>query len=382
MENLVYIHLASSYEGNEDIEYDAASEDVKVFLKVNWRNVYKRAWIHLLSLVLTIGSVGIATQAMAQMSQGSTGQEVAELQKKLQKLGYFDRRPTGHFGPLTKAAVIRFQKDEGLTANGTVETETQAALERRGNSETQTQAASQSPTEVSEKPIDLSKVPTLRRGSKGTDVKSLQKLLTDAGAYSAEINGVFDLQTSIAVRQFQRSNRLFVDGVAGRQTWAALAKGKTQAADPTFNNSPFTDEPLTSGSNQEQGSGERVSRSNLRQGDNGSGVRTLQERLLALGYYKGNTTGNFGPLTKEAVIRFQKDSGLTANGVVDRSTLAALVTPPKVRNFSVTQLQKQLKEKGFYQGPIDGVYNDDTKAAIKAAQRAYGVSENDLFRDR
>lgn len=385
MENLVYIHLASSQGKNEDANQGANSEDIKVFQSVNWRNVSKKSCIHLLSLVLTVSSIGIATKAMAEMSQGSKGQEVAELQAKLQKLGYFNRRPTGHFGPLTRNAVIRFQQAEGITANGVVETTTLTALETRlQDNTTVAQTTPETPepeTEnTTETAIDPSKQPTLRRGARGEDVKSLQQLLTDAGAYRGTIDGKFDLQTLIAVRQFQRTSNLMVDGIVGRNTWTALAKGgTTQVADPTFNNSPFTNGSLTDTSDKPSSNDRTVIQASLKKGDRGQEVKALQERLQALGYYRGNNTGNFGPLTKEAVITFQRKAGLTPNGIVDSSTKAALLTPPSIRNVSVSQIQTKLKERGFYKGPIDGSFNDETKAAIKAAQKAYGVSENDLL---
>ncbi|MGA9380181.1 MAG: peptidoglycan-binding protein [Phormidium sp.] len=382
MENLIYIHLASSQAENEDANFTANLEDVKVFQRVNWKNIGRRAWIHLLSLAIAISSVGIATKAMAQMSQGSRGAEVAELQTRLQKLGYFDRRPTGHFGQLTKNAVIRFQQDQGITANGIVETTTLSALEQKlQDNTTVAQTTAEPETEkTAEIAIDPNKQPNLRRGTTGSSVKALQKLLTDAGAYSGAINGKFDLETSVAVKQFQRSSRLMVDGIVGRNTWTALAKGgSTQALDPTFNNSPFTNESITNSSDKPLTNRRTVIQASLQQGDRGQEVKVLQQRLQALGYYSGNTTGNFGPLTKEAVTRFQKQAGLTANGIVDSSTKAALLTPPSIRNVSVSEIQTRLKEKGLYTGPINGSFNDETKAALKAEQKASGVAENDTL---
>ena len=58
----------------------------------------------------------------------------------------------------------------------------------------------------------------------GEDVKEVGWRLSSLGYLEAqEINGVFDEGTSAAVREFQRTNGLIVDGVVGPQTWAALA---------------------------------------------------------------------------------------------------------------------------------------------------------------
>ncbi len=62
----------------------------------------------------------------------------------------------------------------------------------------------------------------------------------------------------------------------------------------------------------------------LRQGSKGSEVKEVQRRLKNWGYYKGNVDGIFGAGTKSAVIAFQKKNGLTADGVVGKATYKAL----------------------------------------------------------
>ena len=62
----------------------------------------------------------------------------------------------------------------------------------------------------------------------------------------------------------------------------------------------------------------------LRQGSTGSEVKEVQRRLKQWGYYTGAVDGIFGAGTKKAVIAFQKKNGLTADGIVGKSTYAAL----------------------------------------------------------
>ena len=62
----------------------------------------------------------------------------------------------------------------------------------------------------------------------------------------------------------------------------------------------------------------------LKQGSSGSEVKEVQRRLKLWGYYKGSVDGVFGAGTKSAVIAFQKKNGLTADGVVGKSTYKAL----------------------------------------------------------
>ena len=62
----------------------------------------------------------------------------------------------------------------------------------------------------------------------------------------------------------------------------------------------------------------------LKQGATGGEVKEVQRRLQTWGYYNGSVDGVFGAGTKKAVIAFQKKNGLTADGVVGKSTYKAL----------------------------------------------------------
>ena len=62
----------------------------------------------------------------------------------------------------------------------------------------------------------------------------------------------------------------------------------------------------------------------LRQGATGGEVKELQRRLKQWGYYSGAVDGVYGPQTVEAVKYFQRKNGLTADGIAGRATFAAL----------------------------------------------------------
>lgn len=65
----------------------------------------------------------------------------------------------------------------------------------------------------------------------------------------------------------------------------------------------------------------------LRRGSRGTDVADVQTRLKELGYNPGPVDGIFGRMTEEAVIRFQRDRGLTPDGVVGPITYNALFQP-------------------------------------------------------
>ena len=63
----------------------------------------------------------------------------------------------------------------------------------------------------------------------------------------------------------------------------------------------------------------------LQQGSTGDAVVNLQECLKTVGVYSCRSNGVFDERTKNAVIKFQRNNAITANGVVGRATMSALV---------------------------------------------------------
>ena len=59
-------------------------------------------------------------------------------------------------------------------------------------------------------------------------------------------------------------------------------------------------------------------------GSRGTEVRQIQTKLKQLGYYKGSVDGIYGTQTKNAVIAFQKNCGITADGIAGPKTLLYL----------------------------------------------------------
>ncbi len=73
----------------------------------------------------------VSPNSVTPLQVGNRSSQVTSLQKKLQAAGYFDGPVTGYYGPLTQAAVMKFQKSQGLPADGVAGSKTQAMLESK-----------------------------------------------------------------------------------------------------------------------------------------------------------------------------------------------------------------------------------------------------------
>ena len=77
-----------------------------------------------IAFFMTIPQAAYAASSTEILSNGDTSQNVVELQQALLQKGYFDSEITGYFGPETQNAVIEYQEDNGLVADGKVGPET------------------------------------------------------------------------------------------------------------------------------------------------------------------------------------------------------------------------------------------------------------------
>jgi N-acetylmuramoyl-L-alanine amidase len=138
----------------------------------------------------------------------------------------------------------------------------------------------------------------LRCGATGPAVSDLQHRLIAAAFEIVDPAAHFGTSTESAVRRFQESRRLVADGVVGRDTWTALVEAGYQLGDRLiYQRSPM-----------------------LR----GEDVGELQRKLGALGFDSGRVDAIFGPATELALKDFQRNVGLTTDGVCGPDVLAAL----------------------------------------------------------
>ncbi len=162
----------------------------------------------------------------------------------------------------------------------------------------------------------------LRRGEEADPavVTALQQALASAGYDPGAADGTYGQKTEAAVVAFQQDNGLSADGVVGPETASALNSAVSQGATETETRPPTTT-PSGGGFTLPEGT-------KLRRGEEADPavVAALQQALASAGYDPGAADGTYGQKTEAAVVAFQQDNGLSADGVVGPETASALTS--------------------------------------------------------
>ena len=307
------------------------------------------------------------TSGAITVTEHNNKQTIMSVQNMLRALGYYYGESTGNVGVKTESAIKAFQKAYGLDVDGVVGPATLSKLEavyaKRGSSSSSSSSSSSASG--------------LKLGSVGSDVRNLQQNLEALGYYWADITGSFGSKTEAAVKLFQKKNNLTADGVAGPKTLEAIEKALMRSGVTSSSSSAGTASGTTIQLNSQ---GDRVSR--------------LQQDLKQLGYYYADITGNVGSKTETAIKAFQKDHGLTADGVAGAKTLAAIEDAIEASGGSVASsssasglklgstgsdvrdLQQNLTTLGYYYGDVTGHYGNLTQTAVKKFQKARGLTQD------
>ena len=171
---------------------------------------------------------------------------------------------------------------------------------------------------------------------------------------------------------------------------------KSLISSDTFNSNPFQEGWSANGSEVQDASATAVSNPNAGNDacvpkDNSglvlNSVLDVQQFLTNNGFNPGPIDGQSGPKTKNAIVEFQKENGLLADGIVGNKTKEAMRSYTGCRSTnvcnardnsgakldSVTDIQTYLSNNGFNPGIIDGEMGSYTKEAIKAFQRKVGL---------
>jgi N-acetylmuramoyl-L-alanine amidase len=142
-------------------------------------------------------------------------------------------------------------------------------------------------------------VRAIRLGETGPAVSEIRSILVGLELLLPSASDEFDDDTETAVRAFQQSRGIGVDGVVGAETWQALDGARWKL-------------------------GARALYHSVPAALVGEDVRALQERLLEMGYDPGRADAIYGARTARAVAQFQREVGLTPDGSCGPQTMKAL----------------------------------------------------------
>lgn len=169
-------------------------------------------------------------------------------------------------------------------------------------------------------------------------VREAQRCLANLGYYSGSVDGDYGKRTEKAIRAFQFQCALSETGHLDAYTYSLLKE--------------YSSENIN--------------------------AKTIQQRLIDLGYLQGAADGKFGPKSGSAVKIFQRVNHLDITGNTDAETIIALFSDQAIalpeplsagdKGEDVAMLQNDLRRYGFLTEDADGEYGKSTANAVRAFQ--------------
>ena len=232
--------------------------------------------------------------------------------------------------------------------------------------------------------------PSLKVGSQGERVAELQAALKLLGFYSGAVDGIYSENTASAVSRFKQAAGLNPDGVVDGSTWQRLFPNQPVAAStvpssqPRFNSATNFPVP-TQASNL-------TNLANPNPNPPRQAVTQVPTRPKPTTPKKAVTQVPTNPEPRPATPRkpttssTKKPPKRTTSTTRTQSNTTTKRTPGiqytseglpilriGLRGSEVVKLQQQLKKLGFLKGDADGDFGETTEAAVKAAQKRYGL---------
>mgnify|MGYP001945433065 CR=1 FL=1 len=266
----------------------------------------------------------------APLSNGMRREDVKSLKANLEKVGFkVPGNGTNLYGTQTEKKVREFQKYYGLQATGIADKATVEKVKEIANS-------------------------PLQKGKRHESTVQLKKDLAFLGLpVPGKGTTLYGTQTESKVKEFQKKNKLVVNGIADPVTLAKIEELK--------------DAPLSNGMRRED-------------------VKSLKANLEKVGFkVPGNGTNLYGTQTEKKVREFQKYYGLQATGIADKATvekveeIANSPLQKKKRHEDTVVLKQKLAKLGFtVPGSGTNLYGSQTEKQVKKFQNYYGLVANGI----
>lgn len=148
------------------------------------------------------GGTRLSFPRYKRLGLGQRDPQVKTAQCLLRRKGFYDGELTGRYNRATERAVLRYQRDRGLRRTGRVARATWVTMLSEGRN------------------------PIVKFGSARPAVRRVQRALNAALGAGLTVSGVFDFETTRALREYQSVRRLARTGVAADPTWEELEAGR------------------------------------------------------------------------------------------------------------------------------------------------------------
>jgi peptidoglycan hydrolase-like protein with peptidoglycan-binding domain len=246
--------------------------------------------------------------------------------------------------------------------------------------------------------------PILKVGSQGERVSELQAALKLLGFYSGAVDGTYSENTASAVSRFKQAAGLNPDGIVDASTWQRLFPNQPVAAStipssqPRFNSAnnfpvPTQASNVTNVANPSPNPPRQAvtqvptrteprpttPRQAVRQVPNSPEPRPATPRKTTTSSTQKtpnrttSTTQSQSTTRTGQTTRTQPKTSTQRTPGIQYTSEGLPILRRGLRGSEVVKLQQQLKKLGFLKGDVDGDFGETTEAAVKAAQKRYGL---------
>jgi len=336
-----------------------------------------------------------SVQRAKTFQQGDRNDNIVDLKKKLNAIGFNGISVTNYYGNWTETRVRQFQEYYGLSVNGKLDTKTVNKLNKVFNS-------------------------PFQEGKRHKEIPAFKKKLNKIGYDGISLTTYFGSWSDTRLRQFQGDHGLLVNGIGDSVTLALLnvlageasfQQGdrhqymedlKEQLNHVSFDNITVTDYygnwtetrveqfqeyyglPVNGQLDaQTINKLDEVYNSPYQEGKRHEDIPAFKEKLNKIGYDGISLTTYFGNWSDTRLSQFQEDHGLRVNGIGDSITLKVLNVLAGEDSFQqgdrhqyMEDLKEQLNHVSFDNITVTDYYGNWTETRVEQFQEYYGLPVN------
>ena len=280
---------------------------------------------------VTTFSTFSAPVATVPYKQGDRHEDLIDIKKQLNAIGFDGISETNYFGNWTKTRVLQFQAYYGLSETEEIDQKTIDKI-----------------ASVYHSPFQL--------GKRHESTIELKEKLNALGYGHISVTNLYGDWTVNRVKKFQRENGLRVNGIADEPTWAKI--------------------------------NELISQMEFKVGDRHPNIIIIKQKLNAIGFDRISETDYYGSWTKTRVTQFQEYYGLQQTGTTNKQTLDKLDevynSPFQLnkRHESTIELKEKLNTLGYGHITVTDLYGSWTVNRVKKFQRENGLHVNGIADER